>query len=47
MLKLSSKKNKHVPKYKHNHIDGNYSSSTLNFITFNVEEKCTPLNQIN
>ena len=37
----SLKKTKIVPKYKHNHIIDDDSSSTFDFRTVNVKEKCT------
>ena len=35
------KKKKIVPKYKHNHIIDDDSSSTFDFRTVNVKENCT------
>ena len=35
------KPNQYVLKYKYNHISGNDSSSTVDFKTINVKEKCT------
>ena len=42
-----TKPNQYIPKYKHNHIGGNDSSSTFEIKTVYVEEKCTFSNQIN
>ena len=36
-----TKPNQYVLKYKYNHISGNDSSSTFDFKTINVKEKCT------
>lgn len=39
-------KKKNVPKYKHNHIGDNDSSSTFNTRTVNLKEKYSFSNQI-